>query len=270
MKKLILMALVAGMIPLFASAQTDEGEYSYRQGDYKWLQLNLYSVLNNANSFGDETVDYEYLEIEGGGRSGILALYYFFDVENVLGWGDNGANPGSFFAKIMPKFSIDGMMKQDLSMGPIKELYVATMWKGWNGGEVYDIGLGVDLAIPGIDAFSIELMSVGMRTGRSLYYDGMAVTWNWYTKLFDVTENSYLTYQGWGEFDFDANRSKDGRDAIGMKGTSTQLQWHNAIFYNFGGHYAVSAAAKFYKNFLNIDGKKSDSVGFFFGAHYKF
>ena len=264
MKKLILMALLAGMIPCFANAQTDEGEYSYRQGDYKWLQFNLYSVLNQPNPFGDESVDFEYFELEGGGRSGILALYYFFDVNNVGGWGDNGENPGDFFAKIMPKFSIDGMLKQDLAMGPIKEFYIATMWKGWNGGEVYDIGLGVDLAIPGIDAFSCELMSVGNREGRSLYYSGMAVTWNWYTKLFDITESSYLTYQGWGEFDFANDRVEgDGR-------TETQLQWHNAIFYNFGGHYALSAAVKFYKNFLHFDTNKSDETAFFFGAHYKF
>jgi len=55
--------------------------------DFTWMQLNLYEGIGVANSFGD-TYDLTYFEIEGGGTTGFLNLYYFVDINDILGFRD--------------------------------------------------------------------------------------------------------------------------------------------------------------------------------------
>ena len=80
---LLAAALLLGAGNLYAADYTDG---NLRKNDNRWLNLNLYDMSNTANAFGP-TYDNTYLEVEGGARSGALDLYYFFDINEILGWG---------------------------------------------------------------------------------------------------------------------------------------------------------------------------------------
>jgi nucleoside-specific outer membrane channel protein Tsx len=56
--------------------------------DFTWTQLNLYQGVNMAHGWAD-TYNDMYFEVEGGGRTGVLDFYYFFDVNTFMGMGDD-------------------------------------------------------------------------------------------------------------------------------------------------------------------------------------
>jgi len=106
--------------------------------DFTWMQLNLYEGIGVSQPFAGETYNLTYFELEGGGRTGILNLYYFVDVEHVFGIRDEaneGNSPGSFFMKINPRLSLTKLMGKESCFGPIKESYLAIQYKGYCGGN---------------------------------------------------------------------------------------------------------------------------------------
>jgi len=175
MKKFVLMISIIFIVSMLAA------------GDFTWAQLNLYQGVNMAHGWGD-TYNDTYFEVEGGGRTGILDFYYFFDVNHVLGMGDNAVtdntrNAGDFFTKISPRFSLAKVVP---AFGPVKELYLATRYKGFNGGDDYAIGLGSDLKVPFFDMFSANLYQVllSANDGEDASFEnaGFVFAINWFTK----------------------------------------------------------------------------------------
>lgn len=261
MKKL---AVCLCLLPTLLLA-ADYTDGNLRKNDNLWLALNFYSAHNLANSFGN-TYDDPYLEVEGGGRSGILDFYYFADVNNILATGDNDDKSGDFFVKILPRLSLDGLFRKDLAIGPVKEWYLATMYKGGNGFERYYGGIGTDLKLPGFDAFSLNLFSLCEHVDANhLDYAGFALAVNWYTVLYTFKNQSYLTYQGWSDFGFANQYEADKED-----GTSTEWQMFNGFFYHFTPRYALSASIKFYDHLAYRNAFNDSAVSYFFGAHYFF
>ncbi|HPJ71970.1 MAG TPA: outer membrane protein OmpK, partial [bacterium] len=168
-----------------AGAEYQVGER--HKNDNIWLQLNFYSMIDAANAFGP-TYKLSYLELEGGGRSSFLDLYYFFDINEIFGWGDLHAEAGNFFTKVKPRFSLDCIFARDLSAGPVREWYLATQYKGFNGGEYYYAGVGVDLDVPGMDVLGLCFWPQFLRTGEGVNfeYTGLQFSLNWYTLLFEL------------------------------------------------------------------------------------
>ena len=73
--------------------------------DFTWMQLNLYEGIGVSQPYAGETYNLTYFEIEGGGRTGILNLYYFVDINHIFGIRDElneGNSPGNYFMKINP------------------------------------------------------------------------------------------------------------------------------------------------------------------------
>lgn len=262
---LSLVRVVLGCAALLAVVSAHAGENPRRDRDNLWLRLNVYQGRNMANPFGDTYTD-NYLEIEGGGRSGFLDFYYFVDVEHVFGLGDHGEFPGEFFTKVMPRFSVDALSRTDLSIGPVKEWYVATMLKAGNGFERYYGGLGTDLAIPGFDALSANLLVMGQHPedSSSLHYAGFVLVVNWYTILHRFQNKAYLTYQGWMDYGFANTHDRDAEN-----GTSTEFQMFNGFFLNWS-RYAVSASFKLCNHLAYRDAKTDSATSWYLGAHYQF
>ncbi|MDD4735737.1 MAG: outer membrane protein OmpK [Kiritimatiellae bacterium] len=261
MKKLIAGLL---LLPTLALA-ADYTDGNLRKNDNLWLNLNFYSAYHLANSFGDTTDD-PYLEIEGGGRSGVMDFYYFTDVNNLLATGDDDDDSGDFFVKIMPRFSLDALFKKDLAIGPVKEWYLATLFKGGNGFERYYGGVGTDLQLPGFDVFSFNLLSMCEHVDANhLDYGGFTIAVTWYTVIHTFQNKSYLTYQGWSDFGF-ANQYESDKE----NGTTTEWQMFNGFFYHFTPRYALSASIKFYDHLAYRDAYNDSATSYFLGAHYSF
>lgn len=235
-----------------------------RERDNLWLQLNFYSMHNTANAFG-ATYNNNYFEVEGGGRSGILDFYYFFDVNEIFGWGRHKEEAGHFFTKIKPRLSIDAATGRDLSLGPIAEWYLAGQFRGYNGGEYYSLGPGWDLRIPGIDVLGLAFWPQFLRDedGADFAYTGLQASFNWYTVLFRLSRETSLTYQGWLDWGF-LNRRARRRE----NGTPDEFQMFNGFFLN-RQHYSISASVKFHRHFTYRDSGNADATSWFLGAHYR-
>jgi len=238
--------------------------------DFTWMQLNLYEAVGLANPFGD-TYNDTYFEIEGGGRTGILNFYYFFDANHIFGQGENAfgaespANSGDFFTKINPRFSLTKLMGREKCFGPIKESYIAAVYKGFNGGENYYIGIGTDLAIPFFDMFSLNLYQKIDNTsfGADMEPAGFVAMINWYTNVKKFSDDFNLTYQGWSDFGFANTYSEDNG------GEATEWQMFNGFFWNYK-KWSLSTNVKLHKNFLYSSANNHDATSFFFGLHRRF
>lgn len=245
--------------------------------DFTWAQLNLYQGVNMAHGWAD-TYNDTYFEVEGGGRTGCLDFYYFFDVNHVLGLGDNAVvgddatgysrNAGDFFTKISPRFSLSKFVPM---MGPVKELYVATRYKGFNGGDDYAVGIGSDLAIPFFDMFSANfyqvLVSANDGEDPSFENAGFVFAVNWYTKIYEMSEVMNVTYQGWSDYGFANSYTED----MGDPHTADEFQMFNGFFFNYQ-KWSASASVKLHNHFMysEADFGENDAISYFFGLHRRF
>jgi len=247
--------------------------------DFTWLQLNLYEGVNVSNPYGSpwddaDTYNLTYFEIEGGGRTGILNLYYFVDVEHIFGIRHEqkeGTSPGSYFMKINPRFSLSSFIP---SMSPVKEMYLSTLYKGWNGGDNYYVGLGTDLSIPLFDRFSLNFYKMFQHLDgpnddgdiESSFEDaGWVVAVNWYTNVKKFSDDFNLTYQGWSDLGFANKYSEDQGDFH----VATEWQMFNGFFWNYK-KWSLSTSVKFHNNFLYTDLATHDAISPWFGLHRRF
>lgn len=239
-------------------------------GDFTWMQMNMYQAMGIANPFGD-TYDDTYFEIEGGGRTGYLNFYYFFDVNHFLGQGENAwglehpAIAGDFFTKINPRISLNFLKKDGIKFGPVKELYLGAVYKGFNGGECYYYGIGSDLDIPLFDMFSLNLYSKidNDGFGADMEAAGYVVMINWFTNVYRFSENFNLSYQGWSDIGFANSWSEDNG------GEATEFQMFNGLFWNYQ-KWSLSTSVKLHNNFLYKSLNEHNATSIFVGLHRRF
>ncbi|MDD4005098.1 MAG: outer membrane protein OmpK [Elusimicrobiaceae bacterium] len=261
------LAALAGSLAagLNAGARAEDYAADVRKNDGKWLSLNLYQADNVANSFGS-AYNMLYFEIEGGARSGILDLYYFYDVNEIFGLGTYSSNAGQFFTKIKPRLSIDGITRRDLSVGPVKEWYLATQYKGFNDGEYYSAGVGTDWKIPGVEMLSINFWPKFVRFSGTdrMSYAGLELCFVWYKTICSLPWGSTLTYQGWLDYGFSNSYARSN----GNNATSDEFQMFNGFCFN-KGRYSASVNIKFHRHFSYMNAQNSDETSWFFGLHYR-
>ncbi len=279
-KTLVLAATAAAAVsaPSFA---TDYGD-DIHKNDYKWLQFNaMYSLGEKpASSTADGDNHHNYLEMEFGGRSGILDLYGYVDIFNLGNeTSENGdKNPGSgtskLFMKFAPRLSIDAMTGKDLSFGPVQELYFATLfnWDGLNGDGVNTSfwGLGADVMVPWLG-----------KTGMNLYahYDMNRKQWNgyqfsanWFKPFVNFDNGSFLAFQGYLDWQFGAD-SDLGNEFVPMTSSGGNiffgLYWHS-------DRYALGYGLKGFKDVYLLEdngglvGLSTTGWSHYFSATYKF
>jgi len=169
-------------------------------------------------------------------------------------------------------------------MGPVKEVYLATLYKGWSnvfgGGDNYYIGLGTDLDVPFFDMFSFNFYKMFQHIDQaeedgdvpeSSFEDaGFVAAINWYTNLYRFSEDFNVTYQGWSDFGFGNEWSEDmGVIFDEYEHVATEWQMFNGFFWNYK-KYSVSTSVKLHNNFLYTDMPTHDAVTFWFGLHRRF
>lgn len=259
--------------PTFAA---DRGE-DIRSGDYSWMQFNAMYAFNELPRSDADDGGHDYLEMEFGGRAGIVDLYGYVDVFN-LATGDSGdkatgTGKSKMFMKFAPRFSIDAMTGWDLSAGPIQEVYISTLFN-WGGGVIGEdvnnasVGIGADVMVPWLGKTGMNLYS---------YYDMNAKEWNgyqfsmnWFKPVVNFDNGSFISFQGYVDYQFGADEVKaydDNGDFVNTTFTSSGgaayfgLHWHSE-------NYALGYGLKAYQDvyLLKDDGTFGlESTGF---AHY--
>ncbi|NLO91573.1 MAG: hypothetical protein GX410_06240 [Elusimicrobia bacterium] len=254
-------------MPAVLSA-ADYADGNVRKNDNRWLNLNFFRTMHSADAFGP-AYEGSYLEVEGGARSGALDFYFFYDAFDLLGMGTYKTRAGDFFTKIKPRFSLDALTGKDLAAGPVREWYLATQYKGFNGGEYYSAGPGVDLDVPGVDLLQAALWPKFVRFQGSpdIEYAGVELSVNWCATIVrKMPWAGNLSYQGWMDYGVDNTYSrKSGGDNF----TLSEFQMFNGFYWNIG-HYSVSASVKFNHNLAYKSQYASSATTWFTGAHYHF
>ncbi len=265
-------------VPAWAA---DYSDGDIHKNDYRWLQFNLMQSLDNKLPFNVEKETY--FEMEFGGRNGIIQLYGYLDVFDILNRKkDDRHNADNFFFKFAPRFSLDGITRKDLSFGPVQEVYVSTLTHV--GDKVlfeHFIGLGVDIDMPWFGTWGSNLMARYVKenfgAADEKKWSGYIWTNNWFKPFYFFDNKSFISYQGYLDIKFKYDKLANAKPAKPTDPTRTKdsVEWFNG-FYWHNDQWAAGYGLKYYKdmaNFKDGSGKpKQTTTGFghYFDVTYKF
>lgn len=268
---LILGLFVGWTSPGYAIEGTPE---DIHKNDFKWFQFNIMRSIDNKIPFGNQQDTY--FEMEFGGRSGIFQLYGYLDVFDVFDSKDSDRHRtpnDNFFFKFAPRASLNVMTGKDLSVGAIKEWYIASLFNiGDNALFEQYVGLGTDIETPWLGTVGANLMARYVRenygAANERKWDGYILSTNWFKPFYHLTNGSFISYQGYLDYKFGATAISDEKDRA-----ETSLEWFNG-FYWHSNRYAVGYGAKLYKDMALLkDGGfagETSGWGHYFSITYKF
>lgn len=253
------------------------------------LQLNLGEGVGVANPAGN-TYNITYLEVEGSGSTGCCNLGFQFAVNEIFGARDvqrKSVQPGSYQVQLRPLLSLNKFLDADLKYGPVREWYIAGLYRGRAGyefsGDFYAIGLGTDLTIPLIEKFSFNFYKIfehinQQKNGEwkvSFEDSGWLAEVIWEAELKQIAADFNLSYIGNLTFGFGNNWAEKnylGPDDSGvyvLSGTSSEFQMFNGFFWNTG-KWSISTSFKLQNHCDYRDSKNHDKLSFWFGLHRRF
>ncbi|WP_075533535.1 outer membrane protein OmpK [Moritella viscosa] len=258
----------------FAADYSDD----IHKNDYKWSQFNLMYAVGEKPS-GEDNLKHDYLEMEFGGRSGVVDLYGYVDVFNLMSSdssdSDKKGDASKMFMKLAPRFSLDGMTGQDLSFGPVQEVYIATLFN-WGGGSANanggngDVnnaffGLGSDVMVPWLGTVGMNVY--GLYDINAKDWNGYQFSMNWFKPFVNFDNGSFISYQGYIDYQFGADTDANHVSSGGVMFNG--IYWHSE-------RYSVGYGLKAYNDAYTLEDGVAfgglDTSGFahYFAATYKF
>ncbi|GGM85982.1 nucleoside-specific channel-forming Tsx family protein [Shewanella xiamenensis] len=254
--------------------------------DYKWMQFNAMYAVNELPRGDADDGGHDYLEMEFGGRKGIVDLYGYVDVFNLANSssGDKTGGDSKMFMKFAPRFSLDAITGKDLSFGPVQEVYFSTLFN-WGGGAFNKDGSGdVNMSFWGVGA-DVMVPWLG-KTGMNLYatYDINAKDWNgyqfsmnWFKPFYFFDNKSFISFQGYVDYQFGADEV-NAYDDNGQFINTTFTSHGGAAYFGLHWHsdnYALGYGLKAYSDvYLLKDegtfGLETKGFAHYFTATYKF
>ena len=268
-----LAATAALAAPTFAA---DRGE-DIRSGDYSWMQFNAMYAFDELPSAGES--GHDYLEMEFGGRAGVVDLYGYVDVFN-LATGDSGdkatgGTASKMFMKFAPRFSIDAITGWDLSAGPIQEVYFSTLFN-WGGGVIgEDVnasfwGIGADVMVPWLGKTGMNLYAHYDMNGKD--WNGYQFSMNWFKPFYFLENGSFVSFQGYVDYQFGAD-DEYGNEFVPMSSSGGAayfgVHWHSD---NYALGYGLKAYQDVYllEDGAGIVGLETTGFAHYLTATYKF
>ena len=267
-----------------SSYSADYTDGDRHKNDFHWLQFNLMYALKELPRPKNANSGHDYLELEFGGRSGVLDLYGYVDIFNLTNSDNSDKKDASkAFMKLSPRFSLDGIFARDLSFGPVQELYFSTLFNwGGGGGENCEgagedrkcikgsdtnksfWGLGADVKVPWFGKVGLNLY--GLYDLNDKAWNGYQLSTNWFKPFYTFNNESFISYQGYIDYQFGAKGTFKGSDQATHGGVMFNgIYWHSK-------HWALGYGLKIYNDVYLIkdsDGLKSTGVSHYFSATYK-
>ena len=262
MKTSLITASLLATITTSAFA-TDYSDGDTHKNDSKWMQASLVYAVDELP--GESSHDY--LELEFGGRAGIINYYGYLDVFNLTN-SDSSDKSGQdkMFLKFAPRVSLDGLFATDLSIGPVQELYFATLFNIGGGDESTNNsywGLGSDIMVPWLGKVGFNTYALYDLNNKD--WNGYQVSSNWFKPVYFFENGSFISYQGYIDYQF-AMKQELGAGVSHGGATYNGIHWHS-------DNFALSYGIKTYSNVYGIkDSSDFASSGFshYVAATYKF
>jgi nucleoside-specific channel-forming protein len=265
--------------------------------DFLWLNFHIYHGEDQRG--GPFKFDDQYLEVEFGGRSGLFDLYGYVDFKDIFNNSDSDAHDGSnVFADIEPRISLDYLLKKDLSVGVIQEWFIAMdLYYGDNecaqtcvidaeaevpsttnssGLKIIWLGVGTDMVLPWLGKTGVNFYARHIRENYGASnedsWDGYALHINWFKPLHTFTDKSFVTFQGYFDYEFGSDLTDDGNEFEKAFRTDTSLQSYLGIWYHMpADHFKIGYGLKVYDNMTQwkdgevLGGRVVDTTG---AGHY--
>ncbi|UJF18846.1 outer membrane protein OmpK [Vibrio sp. SS-MA-C1-2] len=291
MRKTLLALSSLAALSTFSVQAADYSD-DIHKNDYKWGQFNLMYALDEKpqdKTSPNSDNGHNYLELEFGGRSGIVDLYGYLDIFNITENSHSDKDgQNKMYLKLNPRFSLDAMTGKDLSFGPVQELYIATLFEIGGGGASYDgykeksdgsyeevtyggtdtngykVGLGSDIMVPWLGKMGLNLYAVYDMNAKA--WNGAQISTNWFKPFYTFNNDSFLSFQGYVDWQFSDDSFKGTKQADNGGGAFFGLYWHSE-------HYAAGYGLKGYKDvYLIPDTTDFASSGWshYFSVTYKF
>ena len=271
MKKTFLsLSLVSATASVFAADYSDGDTH---KNNYKWMQANLmYSIDEMPRIKDAQENGHDYLELEFGGRAGVLDYYGYVDVFNLTNSANSDKdNASKMFMKFAPRVSLDALTGKDLSFGPVQEIYLATLFN-WGGGGTDDVnnafvGLGSDITVPWLGKVGFNVY--GLYDVNNKDWNGYQISTNWFKPFYFFENGSFFSYQGYIDYQF------------GMKDKYSTASSGGAMFNGIYWHsdrFALGYGLKAYQNVYGLkDGSdfgfgefETTGISHYVAATYKF
>ncbi|MFA0196601.1 outer membrane protein OmpK [Vibrio artabrorum] len=263
--------LALAVVSLF-SGQALATDYSddVNKNDHRWFKFNYMYAVDELPGESN----HDYVELEFGGRSGIFDMYGYVDLFNPFDSKNSDKyDQEKLFMKIAPRMSIDGLLKKDLSFGPVKELYVAGVYSaggaGHSGNNISTngglIGLGADVEVPFMGTMGWSFLSQYDVDTRE--WNGYQISTGWFNPLINFDNGSFFAYQGYGDFTWGMNDS----DPDNL--SSTGFAMFNGFYWHYG-KVSVGYGLKLFKNIYGLKDNgfagKTTGAAHYFSAGYSF
>ncbi|PMG26962.1 hypothetical protein BCU94_05145 [Shewanella sp. 10N.286.52.C2] len=292
MKNVKTLALAATTVAAMSAPAMAADRTDLRSGDYSWMQFNAMYAVNELPRDGSTDNGHDYLEMEFGGRAGIVDLYGYVDVFNITNqnYGDKGAGASKMFMKFAPRFSLDAITGKDLSFGPVQEVYISTLFNFGGGaisgtdknGNVYDgdvnnasVGIGADVMVPWLGKTGMNLY--GFYDLNAKEWNGYQFSMNWFKPVVNFDNGTFISFQGYVDYQFGADEV-NAYDDDGSFYNTTFTSNGGAAYFGLHWHsdnYALGYGLKGFKDVYLLKDEGTfglETTGFahYFTATYKF
>ncbi|WP_421291666.1 outer membrane protein OmpK [Aeromonas veronii] len=257
--------LAAAATPAFAADYSGD----IHKNDYKWMQFNIMHTIDQK-PHGPDGYNDTYFEMEFGGRSGIFDLYGYVDYFDIFDSKHSDKHKQeNLFMKFAPRVSLDALTGQDLSFGPVQEVYVATLFNigGMQGLNDAFVGLGADVMVPwfgkvGMNLYKRHANEAFDFNPEAKGWNGQQFSMNWFKPFYTFSNGSFVSYQGYLDYTW-GMKAPAHSDGLG---TFHGIYWHS-------DRYAVGYGLKYFNEIYGIDNSdalKSTGFGHYFSVTYKF
>lgn len=251
--------------------------------DNKWINFNLMYAVDEKPENPASGSQHDYLEMEFGGRSGILDIYGYIDIFNLANQtsseGDKNPDEGKskMFMKFAPRVSIDALTGKDLSFGPVQETYFSALYN-WDGLINEEDGTGVnstfwgvgaDVIVPWLNKIGVNLY--GFYDLNTKEWNGYQISVNWFKPFHEFENKSFFCFQGYIDYQFGADSDSSAFVPTTSDGGTGffGLYWHTE-------RYALGYGLKAFNDVYLIEDGAGDlaldstGVAHYLSATYKF
>ena len=179
---LLAVSLAAALVAPASAADYADG--NIHKNDFKWMQFNVMHTIDQMPYKKSEGgYNDTYLEMEFGGRSGLFDLYGYVDAFDIFNSGRDDKHEGdNLYMKFAPRLSLDALTGQDLSFGPVQELYIANLNSVGGPDGLFEsvIGLGSDVQVPWFGKVGMNLYARHVQEGATTGWNGYQYSMNWF------------------------------------------------------------------------------------------
>lgn len=216
--------------------------------EMQWDDFSLTYIKANDYEVGDNKR--EVLTVEHASGHDWGGTFFFLDHEHFSD--DTITN----YFELSPNVSLSYLSGSELSLGPIKDVYIATTWEGADTFDNFLYGIGVNLDVPGFQYFNLAFY----KANNELWVNDEQATLTWALPGKFIGQD--VVWDGFIDW-----ASGSGSQKSELNFTS-QLKWNLSPMLGFKSPLYVGIEYAYWINKFGIDGVDEKNPGLLVKWHF--